>query len=129
MLIANGRRLGAFGGIAMIIAGCLLVAGVVVLASLLIAKAANYTKEYQSTFITVASYVVSGAAYAAMAYTLAKAFTCAMPEKDGKIALDGFFKLAAGGAKKVGMMAGGTILTNEVTKGMSGAGEESAAKK
>lgn len=129
LLIANGRRLGAFGGIAMIIAGCLLVAGVVVLASLLIAKAANYTKEYQSTFITVASYVVSGAAYAAMAYTLAKAFTCAMPEKDGKIALDGFFKLAAGGAKKVGMMAGGTILTNEVTKGMSGAGEESAAKK
>lgn len=129
LLIANGRRIMGFGGIAMIIAGCLLVAGVVVLASLLIAKAANYTKEYQSTFLTVASYVVSAAAYGAMAYTLAKAFTCAMPGKDGKIALDGFFKIAAGGAKKVGMMAGGTILTNKVTEGLSGAGEESAAKK
>ena len=129
LLIANGRRLGAFGGIAMIIAGCLLVAGVVLLASWLIAKAANYTKEYQSTFLTVASYVVSAAAYGAMAYTLAKAFTCAIPGKDEKIALDGFFKMAAGGAKKVGMMAGGTILTNKVTEGLSGAGEESAANK
>ena len=129
LLIANGRRIMGFGGIAMIIAGCLLVAGVVVLASLLIAKAANYTKEYQSTFLTVASYVVSAAAYGAMAYTLAKAFTCAMPGKDEKIALDGFFKIAAGGAKKVGMMAGGTILTNKVTEGLSGSGEESAAKK
>ena len=129
LLIANGRRIMGFGGIAMIIAGCLLVAGVVVLASLLIAKAANYTKEYQSTFLTVASYVVSAAAYGAMAYTLAKAFTCAIPGKDEKIALDGFFKMAAGGAKKVGMMAGGTILTNKVTEGLSGAGEESAANK
>ena len=129
LLIANGRRIMGFGGIAMIIAGCLLVAGVVLLASWLIAKAANYTKEYQSTFLTVASYVVSAAAYGAMAYTLAKAFTCAIPGKDEKIALDGFFKMAAGGAKKVGMMAGGTILTNKVTEGLSGAGEESAAKK
>lgn len=127
LLIANGRRIMGFGGIAMIIAGCLLVAGVVVLASLLIAKAANYTKEYQSTFLTVASYVVSAAAYGAMAYTLAKAFTCATD--GGKTVLDGFFKMAAGGAKKVGLMAGGTILTNKVTEGLSGSGEESAAKK
>jgi|GEM_PF-5456332 len=132
LLISNGRRLlsnplTAVGGGFMIAAGCLLVAGVVVLASLLIAKAANYTKEYQSTFLTVASYVVSGAAYAAMAYTLAKAFTCAID--GGKIALSGFFSKAAGAAKKVGMMAGGTILTNKVTEGLSGAGEESAAKK
>ncbi|MBQ9971682.1 MAG: hypothetical protein IJP25_06145 [Elusimicrobiaceae bacterium] len=127
LLISNGRRLGAFGGIAMIIAGCLLVAGVVVLASFLIDKARMYSKEYQSTFLTVASYVVSAAAYGAMLYTVIKAFTCATD--GGKIALSGFFSKAAGAAKVVGVNAGTTIVTNKVTEAMSGAGEESAAKK
>lgn len=132
LLISNGRRLlsnpvTAVGGGFMIAAGLLLVAAVVVLASFLIAKAVNYTKEYQSTFLTVASYAVSGAAYAAMAYTVVKAFTWDID--GGKIALSGFFSKAAGAARSVGMMGATTVVTSKISEGFSGAGEESVAEK
>ena len=93
----------------------------------LVAKAVNYTKEYQSTFLTVASYVLSAGAVAAMTYTVVKAFTCAID--GGKIALSGFFSKAAGAAKSVGIMGATTVATSKITEGLSGAGEESAANK
>lgn len=132
LLISNGRRLlsnplTAVGGGFMIAAGLLLVAAVLVLAGFLVAKAVNYTKEYQSTFLTVASYVLSAGAVAAMTYTVVKAFTCAID--GGKIALSGFFSKALGAAKVVGINAGTTVVTNKVTEAMSGSGEGSGGEK
>ena len=128
-LISNGRRLAATpataaGGIAMIVAGFLIMAGILVLAGFLIYEAVKYTKEYQSTALTIISYILSGVAAGSLAYTVAKAFAADIT--GDKVEMFKFGTAATKGLVSVGISTGTNMLQGEVTKGLSGSGEESA---
>lgn len=114
MLITNGRQAGGFWGIAMIIAGCALIAAALAMSIWACVAAGKFASKWGGGFLSTMTGILGGVCIAALGVALAAAFS----NQDSKFAQ--FIAKYIPGAKSLAIgqivSKGGELAKNEVNK-------------